>query len=458
MAFISFGKCKKKNIYIIISIILSYLIFQTEYYSEFYFDCKGYNSPRLFSLYFSFSFFGSLLTGLILFFLIEYNNNKSKEDENKNCDKRDNIKEHKKEIKNKKKIYIPLLYEENINQINVPIKYLILSSFLELISNFSFYSIALDFLDIETKMLFNGFEIIIIKIIGKCIYKNQLYKHQIISIVILLIILIIGILIREGYLQKIINNKIIINETIGEYIKNIAKKKITSQIYFFCFIFIFLGNIANSFSVWFDNWLMNVKLCNPHKLLFFKGLFGFIPAFTIQFILYYFIGEKNKLEKNDEINIISILKNASFPFSSFKSIINIMIIFIFFILISFYQFSITYTNNKFQPDFVGFVIIFSSGLSIISNEILNIFIFHSSAKILYIIPLSFFIISLITSLIICEIIILHFCGCDKNTASNIDIRATLESVSSFQNYIDNEIKEEEKINIDDLSNVSEEKY
>lgn len=203
---------------------------------------------------------------------------------------------------------------------------------------------------------------------------------------------------------------------------------------------------------------MNVKLCNPHKLLFFKGLFGFIPAFTIQFILYYFIGEKNKLEKNDEINIISILKNASFPFSSFKSIINIMIIFIFFILISFYQFSITYTNNKFQPDFVGFVIIFSSGLSIISNEILNIFISHSSAKILYIIPLSFFIISLITSLIICEIIILHFCGCDKNTASNIDIRATLESVSSFQNYIDNEIKEEEKINIDDLSNVSEEKY
>ena len=49
-----------------------------------------------------------------------------------------------------------------------------------------------------------------------------------------------------------------------------------------------------------------------------------------------------------------------------------------------------------------------------------------------------------------EIIILHFSGCDKNKASNIDIRATLKSVSSFQNYIDNEMKEEEKINIDDL--------
>ena len=237
-------------------------------------------------------------------------------------------------------------------------------------------------------MLFNGFEIIIIKIIVKCIYKNQ-FQHQIISFLILLIILIIGILIREEYLQKIINNKIIINETIGEYIKNIAKKKITSQIYLFCFIFIFLRNIRNSFSVWFDNWLMNVKLCNPHKLLFVKGLFGFITTFAIQFILYYFIGEKNKLEKNDEINIISILKNTYFPFSSFKSI-NIIIILIFFILISFYQFSIIYTNNKFKPDFVGLVIIFYFGLSIISNEILNIFISHSSAKILYIIPLSFY--------------------------------------------------------------------
>ena len=122
-------------------------------------------------------------------------------------------------------------------------------------------------------MFFNGFEIIIIKIIVKCIYKNQ-FHHQIILFVISLIILIIGILILEEYLQKIINNKIIINETIGEYIKNIAKKKITSQIYFFCFIFIFLGNIANSFSVWFDNLLMNVKLCNLHKLFLLKVYLG----------------------------------------------------------------------------------------------------------------------------------------------------------------------------------------
>ena len=107
---------------------MSYLIFQTECYSEFYFDCQGYNTSRLFSLYFS--FFGSLLTGLILFFLIEWNRKKSKEEENENGDKKDNIKENKKEIKNKKTIYIPLLYEENINEINVPIKYLILSSCL----------------------------------------------------------------------------------------------------------------------------------------------------------------------------------------------------------------------------------------------------------------------------------------------------------------------------------------
>lgn len=86
-------------------------------------------------------------------------------------------------------------------------------------------------------MFFNGFEIIIIKIIVKCIYKNQ-FHHQIILFVISLIILIIGILILEEYLQKIINNKIIINETIGEYIKNIQKKRLLLKyIYFVSFLY-----------------------------------------------------------------------------------------------------------------------------------------------------------------------------------------------------------------------------
>ena len=452
MAFISFGKCKKKNIYIIISIILYYIICQTEYYSEFYFECHGFNTPHLFSLYFSFSFLGSLLIGGIIFFLIEYNCQKTDEVQNK----KDNIKDsNNKEIK--KNISVSLLFEEDINKIYINIKYYIFSSFLELLSNISFYLIILDFIDIESKMLYNAFEIIIIKMIGKYIYKKHLYKHQIISIIILLFLLIYGILIRERYLQRIIKDEIIINEKIQDYLKLTAKRKLTSQIYLFNLVFLIIGNITSSFSVWFDNWLMTDKLCSPHKLLFFKGLFGFIPTFGIQLLLYFFVGEKNKIEKKDKINFISILKNSSFPLSSFKTIKNIVIIFIFFIIVSFCQFSLIYTNNRFRPDFVGFVLIFSSGLSIVSNEIVNIFLSNSNAKILYLIPLSYFIISLITSLIICEIIILHFCGCDKNTESNIDIRGTLESSKSFRNYIDNEIKESEKVSFDDLSNDSDEK-
>ena len=452
MAFISFGKCKKKIIYIIISIILYYIICQTEYYSEFYFECHGLNSPHLFSLYFSFSFLGSFLIGGILFFLIEYNCQKTDEVQNKN----DNIKDSNNK-ETKKSLSVPLLYEEDINKIYINIKYYIFSSFLELLSNISFYVIILDFIDIESKMLYNAFEIIIIKIIGKYIYKKHLYKHQIISIVILLLLLIFGISIRERYLHRIIEDKIIINEKIQDYLKQTAKQKFSSQLYLFNIVFLIIGNITSSFSVWFDNWLMTDKLCSPHKLLFFKGLFGFIPTFGIQLFLYFFIGEKSKIEKNDKINFITILKNSSFPFSSFKTIKNLFIIFIFFIIVSFCQFSILYTNNRFRPDFVGFVLIFSSGLSIVSNEIVNIFLSKSNAKILYLIPLSYFIISLITSLIICEIIILHFCGCDKNTSLNIDMRGTLESNKSFRNYIDNEIKEGEKVSFDDLSNDSDEK-
>ena len=199
---------------------------------------------------------------------------------------------------------------------------------------------------------------------------------------------------------------------------------------------------------------MTVKLCNPYKLLFFKGLFGIIPSLLVQILLFYLLGERDKIE-DEKLTIINLLKRVSFPFSSFNSLKNIIFISLFFIFVGLYQFSIIYTNNKFQPEFVGFVIIFSSGLSIITNEI-NILLYKCSHKLFYLIPIFYFIISLITSLIICEIIILHFCGCDKNTSSNIDKRATIEANSSFQKYIEDQFKEEEKVSIDDISNDSKE--
>ena len=444
MPFISFGKCKRKNIFIISSIILSYLIYQTQLTSSFFYECRDYDTPPFLPLYLSFSFLGSFLIGGILYIIIEKKNKNEKSNKIKSEDK------------TKKNIDIALLYNKNQKKISIQIKYFILASLLELFSNFSFYCILYDFLDIESKILFNGLEIIIIKIIGKFIFKNQLYKHQIISIIILLFLLVLAFIARTQFLSDVINDKLTLEETFQKYVKLSYEQKSDNYLIYFRLIFIFIGNILASLSVWYDNWLMTIKLCSPNLLLFFKGLFGFIPSFLIQILLFLFLGERTKLKEDENINIINILKRTSFPFSSFKSWINIILIIVFFILVSGYQFTIVYTNNKFIPEFVGLVSIFASGLLIISNQIINILKSYTDIKILYlIIPFFYFIISFITSLIICEIVILNFCGCDKNIESNIDKRGYLESNRSFKQYIEDEI-EEEKVSIDDISGNSQE--
>ena len=452
MSYISCGECKKKYIFLIISIIFCLLIYQAEYHSAFQYDCGNINTPQLFSLHVTFSFLSSIFFGGIFYVIIEKKlrdlkiNVRSKENEITKKKK----KKSKKKSKKKKSIALILLYEEKYKDTPIPFEYFILSTFLELTHNFATFSVAFDFIDIESKMLFNGFEIIIIKIIGKILYKNSLYRHQIVSIIILLCLLIFGIIYREEHLLSIINSDEANNNIAIKYIKTIAKKKFSFNIVFFYFIFTIVGNITSALSVCYDNWLMNVKFCSPYKLLLIKGLLGIIPAFSIQTLLYHFIGEKGKFEEVQNIDLISIIKRASFPFSSFSSSKNIPTILIFFFLVGVYQFSIIYTNNKFYPEFVGLAIISSSGLSLVSNEIVNIILYEKDGKIFYFLPFFYFFVSLITSLIICEVIILHFCGCDKNTAFLIDKRGIIESINSFRTYLDDELKGD-KSNCEDFS-------
>lgn len=451
MGFISFRKFKKKNIFIFASILLSYFMFQSEYYSDFFYSCKNLNSPNLFSLYFSFMFLGCFIFGGNYYFLFERNE--------KQIPKSNKQDKAQKENNGKKSLTSELLYNEEQKEIYVPIKYFIASAFLELLSNFFSYSIVFDFIDIESKMLLDGFVIIFIKVFGKFIFKHELYKHQIISMIILLCLLIMGIAIRERYLENIIFNSSSINNGVHDYIQKVYILKDNSNAIIIYLIFAISGNISSAFSICFDNWLMTQKLCTPFKLLFFKGLFGFIPSFSIQIFSFIMLGERRRMfdqngETQGEINIIELLKRISFPISSFKSIINVFIIILYFILVSFYQISIITTNNKFQPEFVGFVVLIASGLSIITNESVNIY-FFGNKRIYYLIPLTYFIISLIAALIICEVIILRFCNCDKYTNTNIDKRGTLEADESFSKYIEDQFKDE-KVGIDDLSNDSQE--
>ena len=159
--------------------------------------------------------------------------------------------------------------------------------------------------------------------------------------------------------------------------------------------------------------------------------------------------------REEEINIKNLYKRLSFPVSSLtlNKNINICLIILFFIIVTFYVMTFIITINKFNSEFGGFVSIFSSSYSIIAIQIINYIIKgeknNRSIAIICSIHILFFILLLIPSLIICEIIILRFCGCDKNIYSNIEKRANSEVKSSLKLY--EEEDEESKTRSDEQS-------
>ena len=438
MPCISIGNCYKKIIFPLISIFLSYIIYILEYFSGYFSDYRKYKSPNLFSFFFSFSFCGSLLFGGIFYGILEKNsrnNSIEKLKVNENASKAE---------KGKTKIRFSLLYEDS-KRINVPLKYLFLSALLELIQIFSFRSIVFDFMDIESKIVYAGFEIIFIKLISKYIFKYKLYRHQIISMIILIVVLFCAIMFRETFLMKIVRNEYSFYENDFEnYIKDISNSKLKAGIIYYYYLgFLILGLVSKSIVVCFDKWLITNILCDPHKLLFFKGLFGFIPALVIQLVLFYILGEIGNINE-ESINIVNLYKRLSLPISNFTldNKINILIIIVFFFIVGIYNLINIKTINEFNAEYIGFASIISSTLSIITIQFINAFIHGNgddkSIIRLCILHFLFFVFILIPTLIICEIIILHFCKCDKNISSSIEKRANSEVISSLRIYDEDE--------------------
>ena len=441
MPCISIGNCYKKIIFPLISIFLSYIIYILEYFSGYFSDYRKYKSPNLFSFFFSFSFCGSLLFGGIFYGILEKNsrnNSIEKLKVNENASKAE---------KGKTKIRFSLLYEDS-KRINVPLKYLFLSALLELIQIFSFRSIVFDFMDIESKIVYAGFEIIFIKLISKCIFKYKLYRHQIISMIILLLVLFSAIMFRETFLMKIVKNEYTFYENDYEdYIKDMSNAKLKAGIIYYYYLgFLILGLVAKSIVVCFDKWLITDILCDPNKLLFFKGLFGFIPALATQLVLFYILGETRNINE-ESINIINVYKRLSLPISSFTldnkiNKINIAIIIGFFLIVGLYYSIYMKTISEFSAEYIGCVSIISSTISIITIQFINAIIHGNGDEKrilrLCLVHFLFFIFILIPTLIICEIIILHFCKCDKNISSSIEKRAKSEVISSLRIYDEEE--------------------
>ena len=290
-------------------------------------------------------------------------------------DLKDKIKDKiKNDLKQNKENKTPsLIYDENSGKIQINIIYFIFSAFLELLANFSFTSIVFDFFDFETKILYGAYEIIFIKIISRFIFKFQFYRHQIFSMISTVLILFSVIILRENILWAIFQGKMSFykKEVEDFLIKTMNVKIETGIISYYSIIFLIIGIIVRSFSVCFDKWLITDKLCDPYKLLFFKGLFGLIPSFFIQLLLYFIIGENFFTDDSKDISIKNLYKRLSFPFSSFIYLENIISIFTFFILVGAYYIFTIIVINGFKPEFIGFVSIVSSTLSLLTIQVIN---------------------------------------------------------------------------------------
>ena len=467
MALISFGTVKKKIFFPIVSIIISYVLFNVEYFSGYFFDFRKNNSPKLYSLYFSFSFLGCFIFGGILLF-ISYMNSRG---EAKNLEKK-KLKElkKKKESGKRKANRLPsLIYDEESSKIRIHLQYFIISAFLELLANFSYSSVVFDFMDIEAKILYSAFEIVFIKIISRVVFKFHFYRHQIFSMILLVLILFATIMMRETFLMKNVKGQLkLYDDDFQMYLKITSTKKMESGfVNYLYFTFTSIGILSRSFSICYDKWLIIDKLCHLYKLLFFKGLFGFIPAFSIQLILYYAIGENlntdNISDENNGISLKNLYKRLSFPFSSFVSNkdinINIIVIILFFILVGIYYIFTIIVINEFNTEFIGLVSVSSATLVLFTIQLINAFMakrIHMAITV-SLIHLFFFVCILIPSLILCEILVLNFCKCDKNISSNIEKRANLEVSIALQLYNSEDDEDDSKnrtFGSEDFSNRS----
>ena len=124
--------------------------------------------------------------------------------------------------------------------------------------------------------------------------------------------------------------------------------------------------------------------------------------------------------------------------------------------------TITNTIHKFKPEFVGFVSIFSSSLSMTTIQfvisIINGNGNNKYKKLICFIHLLFFSLLLIPSLIICEIIILHFCNCDKNIYYNIEKRANSDIKAALYSEDDEENKTSALESEDQFSRSQEDNF
>ena len=424
MACISCGKINRKVKCLFVTVIIYVIVFLLEHYSEeeINFEVRG-TSLHLFTYYYSFSFFGSFVGGGICRLIIYLKSYKEKKIK----------KQLESKKKNRKSLSNELIYNEN--SIYLFWQYFAFSAFFELIVNTAEICTVAGIIDLDSKILLSGLNVLFIKIFSNKFLNYPIYRHQFITTIILSIFVLfsffqryIWVLNKAKEYKKIHSDCSFDNEDCDDtsftYIERLNISFGYFVFYNFCLL---IGFIFNGISICYDKYIIQEKLCNPYKLLFYKGLFGFPVSLTIQIIFRFLTGERRDRE---EINFQTILKRFSLPIYCLIPK-NIIYILVFFISVSFYKIFFIKTIDFYPPEIIGFVLVVSSVFASDYTQIIYLWVNEKYINIIICLVILCFVIFL--SLIACEIIILHFLDFDKNINLNIDKRASLEYLSKSVN-------------------------
>ena len=191
--------------------------------------------------------------------------------------------------------------------------------------------------------------------------------------------------------------------------------------------------------------LVNHIILSPYIFLFYDGLFCIFNSFIFIFLEYYIIinlrDEPLKSENANYFknNFLGIFKVFSFDASSEKKRRYIIYFFVSFFLTFIYYILETFTIYNYSP---FLLIIVETCLPIDSDFIEYIFMKEEEREEKYflkekivirsIFQIIGYIIIFISALILNEIIILNFCGMNKNIYSKITLRAELDSPSMLE--------------------------
>ena len=426
MSFISLGQFNRKVKCLFVTVILSVIIFLLEHYFEVdeKFSLRE-NYLHLFTYYYSFSFLGYLVGGGIcklIIYLKSFHENRIK-----------------KQIKSKtthKSLSSELIFNENNPYLFW--QYFAFSAFFELMVNTTDICLVVEIIDLDSKILLSGLNILFIKIFSYKFLKYPIYRHQFITTIILSIFILITFFQRiiwfSNYAKDLSNenhdctyeNKYC-NDTTFMFIE---RSKISLEYLIFFNITLLIGFILNGVSICYDKYIMQEKLCDPYKLIFFKGLFGFPVSLIIQILFRIFLKEERT--SREKVDFHTILKRFSFPINGIFSN-NVIYVIIFGIVVTFYKIFYIKTIDFYPPEILGFVSVISSVFASDIIQIIYLWLENNWTNII----LCFVILTCVTflSFVACEIIILHCLKFDENIGLNIDKRAAIEYTDNSINSI-----------------------